>query len=214
GRTLFVFHHPAEPFTTLDRTLTLLLLPDDRKEQHVPLALMIPLVMPMRHLLRQRVTERCCPTQDKPRAAFLLHGSCPPLRVGVEVGRPWWQGYRCWYKAHKRGMSPIGGYANTPSDREAVTRSIRLVPSWSAPRRQRATFSSMPTLHLQLHHTLPSERALYRVDQLVARHGQVKVNLEARVRTEGVCRAHVGLRNVARWAGRHAFRDERVLVRY
>src|SRR5207249_12171762 len=102
-------------------------------------------------------------------------------------------------------------FGSSLSYREAVTRSIRLVPSCSAPRRQRATCSSMPTLHLHLHHTLPSERALYRVDQLVARHGQVKVNLEARARTEGVCRAHVGLRNVARWAGRHAFGVERVL---
>jgi len=43
-----VFQEPSEPFTTLYRALTRCVLADRRKEQHVALALMIPLVMKMR----------------------------------------------------------------------------------------------------------------------------------------------------------------------
>src|SRR5712691_1281914 len=49
---------------------------------------MIPLVMKMRHILRQRMAERRFPKQDKTRQALLLHGSHPALRVGVEIWRP------------------------------------------------------------------------------------------------------------------------------
>src|SRR5437867_4151870 len=66
---------------------------------------------------------------------------------------------------------------------------------------------------LQLHDTLLSGRALYRVDELVARHSEIEVHLESRTRSEGVCRAPVGLGNVARWAGRRALGDECVLGR-
>jgi len=107
------------------------------------------------------------------------------------------------YRPIKRGCILLGICKNPqlPGSGDAL-HTARAV--CSAPRRQRAPVppcNTPPTAY----HTLPSARALYRVDQLVARHGQVKVNLEARARTEGVCRAHVGLRTFARWAGRHAF---------
>src|SRR6266446_10769851 len=41
-----------EPFATLHRALTLCVLADGRKEQYVALALMVPLVMNMLHVLR------------------------------------------------------------------------------------------------------------------------------------------------------------------
>src|SRR6267154_608907 len=59
---------------------------------------MIPLVMKMLHVLPQRMAERRFPKQDEPREALLLHGSYPPLRVGVQIRRPWWQ----WYPFHPR----------------------------------------------------------------------------------------------------------------
>ena len=46
-----------EPFTTLERVSIPRLLADRRKEQDVALALMIPLVMKMRHILRQHMAE-------------------------------------------------------------------------------------------------------------------------------------------------------------
>ena len=48
GFARVVFQEPPEPFTTLNRACTLCVLADRRKEQHVALALMIPLVMIMR----------------------------------------------------------------------------------------------------------------------------------------------------------------------
>src|SRR5215510_4220427 len=69
-------------------------------------------------------------------------------------------------------------------------------------RRQRAAVSCMPTLRLQLHHTCPSTRALYGVDQRVARHGQIKVHLESRTRTKGVGSAIV--RDLSARLVRHA----------
>ena len=57
GFTLVVFEEAPEPFTTLKRSCTCGVLADRRKEQHVALALMIPLVMKMRHVLRQRMAE-------------------------------------------------------------------------------------------------------------------------------------------------------------
>ena len=52
-----VFQEPAEPFTTLHRACTLCVLADRRKEQDIALALMIPLVMKMLHILRQRMAQ-------------------------------------------------------------------------------------------------------------------------------------------------------------
>jgi hypothetical protein len=52
-----VFQKPPEPFTALDRACTLGVWADRREEQHVALALMIPLVMKVLHILRQRLAE-------------------------------------------------------------------------------------------------------------------------------------------------------------
>jgi hypothetical protein len=59
-----------------------------RKKQDVALALMIPLVMNMCHILRQCIAERRFPAQDKPRQTLLLDRAHPPLRVGVQIWRP------------------------------------------------------------------------------------------------------------------------------
>ncbi len=66
GFTRVVFQQSSEPFTTLKWAYTLYALVDRRKEQHVALALMIPLMMKMRHILRQRMAERRFPKQDQP----------------------------------------------------------------------------------------------------------------------------------------------------
>ncbi len=57
GLARVVFQEPPEPFTALDRACTLCVWAARREEQHVALALMIPLVMKMRHILRQRMAE-------------------------------------------------------------------------------------------------------------------------------------------------------------
>ncbi len=67
GFARVVFQEPSEPFTTLHQALTLCVVADRRKEQHVVLALMIALVMKMLHVLRQRMAERRFPKQDEPR---------------------------------------------------------------------------------------------------------------------------------------------------
>src|SRR6267142_6775664 len=51
GFTRVVFQQSPEPFTTLKWACTLCVLVDRRKEQHVALALMIALMMKMRHVL-------------------------------------------------------------------------------------------------------------------------------------------------------------------
>src|SRR6266571_2959607 len=86
-----VLQQPTEPFATPQRALTRSALAGQGKEQYVALALMIPLVMNMRHVLRQRMTERRFPTQDQPREALLLDRPDPALRIGVQIRRPWWQ---------------------------------------------------------------------------------------------------------------------------
>ena len=45
---------------------------EQRQEEHVAFALMIPLVMNMRHILRQRLAERRFPAQEQPRQTRLL----------------------------------------------------------------------------------------------------------------------------------------------
>ena len=57
GFTRVVFQKSPKPFTTLNGTLTRRVWADRRKEQDIALALMIPLVMKMRHILRQRMAE-------------------------------------------------------------------------------------------------------------------------------------------------------------
>src|SRR2546425_2450824 len=86
-----VFQQPAQPFTALNRACALCVVADRRKEQHIALALMIPLVMKMRHVLCQHMPERRFPKQNQPREALLLDGSHPPLRIGVQIRGPRWQ---------------------------------------------------------------------------------------------------------------------------
>jgi hypothetical protein len=57
GFTGVVFQEPPEPFTTLNGTLKGHFWADRRKEQPIALALMIPLVMKMLHVLCQRMAE-------------------------------------------------------------------------------------------------------------------------------------------------------------
>jgi hypothetical protein len=54
-----------KPFATLHGAFSLCLLADCRKEQHIPLVLLIPLMMKMRHILRQHMTQRSFPKQDE-----------------------------------------------------------------------------------------------------------------------------------------------------
>jgi hypothetical protein len=67
GIVRVVFQQTPEPFTTLKRALARCIFADSRKEQYVALALMIPLVMKMLHVLPQRMAERRFPKQDEPR---------------------------------------------------------------------------------------------------------------------------------------------------
>src|SRR5712691_241143 len=93
GLARVVFQEPPKPFATLKGACTLCVLADRRKEQHVTLALVIPLMMKMRHILRERMAQRPFPKQDEPRQALLLDGSHPALRVGVQIRRPRRQGH-------------------------------------------------------------------------------------------------------------------------
>ena len=52
---------------------------------------MISLVMIVLHILLKRMPEGGFPKQDQSRQALLFDGSHPALRVGIEIGRPWWQ---------------------------------------------------------------------------------------------------------------------------
>jgi len=52
---------------------------------------MIPLVMIMLDILRQRMAERRFPKEDHPREALLLDRAHPALRIGMQVGRSGWQ---------------------------------------------------------------------------------------------------------------------------
>ncbi len=58
GFTHVVFEEAPKSFTTLKWACTLGVLVDRRKESYVALALMIALMMKMRHILRQRMAER------------------------------------------------------------------------------------------------------------------------------------------------------------
>src|SRR3989442_9269123 len=88
GLARVVFQEPAEPLTTLHRAFTLTSLAGQRKEQNIPLALMIALMMIMLHIRLERMPERALPKQDQPRQALLLHRPHPALRVGVQIWRP------------------------------------------------------------------------------------------------------------------------------
>src|SRR5215510_10068327 len=56
-RTCVVFQEPSKPFTAVDQACTLCVWTDSRKEERIALPLMIPLMMKMRHILRQRMAQ-------------------------------------------------------------------------------------------------------------------------------------------------------------
>ena len=91
GVARVVFQEPSKPFATLNRAFALRVLADRRKEQDVALALMIPLVMIMLHVLIEGATQGCFSKQNHPPETLLLDGSDPPLRVGIQVWRSGWQ---------------------------------------------------------------------------------------------------------------------------
>jgi hypothetical protein len=72
GIARVVFQEPTEPCTTVYRASMLRVLADDRQKQPGALALMIPLVMNMRDLLRQRMAERRFSTEDHPCETLLF----------------------------------------------------------------------------------------------------------------------------------------------
>src|SRR5215470_2031393 len=85
GLLLIVFQQPAQPLTALHRVLTSCSLANRRQEHHIALALMIPLVMVMRHVFMERMPQRGLPKQDQPGEGFLFDGAHPPLREGVQI---------------------------------------------------------------------------------------------------------------------------------
>jgi hypothetical protein len=66
GLAHVIFQEPATPFSALHRSFTLAALTGRRKEEYVPFALMIPLVMKMLDILRQRMAELRFPKEDHP----------------------------------------------------------------------------------------------------------------------------------------------------
>src|SRR6266849_1860537 len=72
GVARVVFEEAPKPFTTLHRTLLFRALADRRKEEHVAIALLMPLVMKVFYVLRQCMAERRFPKEHHPREAFLL----------------------------------------------------------------------------------------------------------------------------------------------
>ena len=63
---LVVFQEPTKPFTTLYRAVPLRGATDDRKEQDIILALMIPLVMIMLDVLVEHMPEGGFTKQNQP----------------------------------------------------------------------------------------------------------------------------------------------------
>src|SRR5262245_66058741 len=69
---IIILQEAPKPFATLHRALTFCVLAHRRKEQDIACALMIPLMMKMLDILRQRMAERRFPKEDHPRQALLL----------------------------------------------------------------------------------------------------------------------------------------------
>src|SRR5205085_8066305 len=95
GFTLVVFEEAPKPFATPNRAFMCRVLAGRRKEQHVALALMIPLVMIMRHVLIEGATQGRFAKQNQPRQTLLFDRSHPALRVRVQIWRPRRQGHPC-----------------------------------------------------------------------------------------------------------------------
>jgi hypothetical protein len=64
--TAIVLEQSAEPFVTLYRAFALVAWTGERKEEDVPLALMVSLGVVVRLILFQDVPQRGFPEQDKP----------------------------------------------------------------------------------------------------------------------------------------------------
>jgi hypothetical protein len=99
GFARVVLQESPTPFAPRRRALALCLVADRRQAQDMALALMMPLVVTMRHLLRQRMGERRFPTADPPRATCLRDRPYPAFRRGVAMRRP----RRQWPTRHPGG---------------------------------------------------------------------------------------------------------------
>src|SRR6266704_2624304 len=88
GFARVVLQESPTPFATRHRALALCLVADRRQAQDMALALTMPLVVTMRHLLRQRMGERRFPTADPPRETCLCDRPYPAFRRGVVMRRP------------------------------------------------------------------------------------------------------------------------------
>ena len=73
------------PFAIPNRACTFCVLANSRKEEHVAFALMISLMMIMRHVLLEGVTQGRFSKQDQPRQALLFDRAHPPLCIGIQV---------------------------------------------------------------------------------------------------------------------------------
>jgi hypothetical protein len=85
GFTLIVFEETAKPFATPNRACSCCVVADSRKEQDIPFALMIALVMIVLDILLKCMAERRFTKKDKSRQALLFDESHPALRVGVQI---------------------------------------------------------------------------------------------------------------------------------
>jgi hypothetical protein len=84
----------TEPLETLDATGTLahIVLGSD---QPVVQALVVSFPVVVNHVFAKGSMQGRLPEKDHSFQALLLDGTDDPLRVGVEVGRAWWQAQRC-----------------------------------------------------------------------------------------------------------------------
>jgi hypothetical protein len=86
-----VLEQSTEPFSALDRAVTLMALAGRRKEQDIGFSLMISLMMIMGSILREGVPQGFFPKENQLRQTLLLDGSHPAFRMGVQIRRPWRQ---------------------------------------------------------------------------------------------------------------------------
>jgi hypothetical protein len=93
GFTPVVFEEAPKPFTTPYRAFMCCVLTDSRKEQHIALTLMIPLLMIMVHILVEHMPQGDFAEQDHPGQRFIFNRAHPPLREGIQIRRPRWQGH-------------------------------------------------------------------------------------------------------------------------
>jgi hypothetical protein len=115
------------------------------------LALLMPLVVTMRHLLRQRMGERRFPTADPPRETCLRDRPYPAFRRGVAMRRP----RRQWPTRHPGGGDVLlqdGAVLPLPVMQE------RLPHRQAPPRLHRAMAGN-------LHHPLDMRRGRYARDR-------------------------------------------------